>query len=312
MSNTFRAALAAIGGLLVAACGSGGAAEAVDAAPSIDAYTGLCPIPPGAQFVFRTMEISAYEEGRDLTGDDVIDNELGNLPSFVRDELARSIDLGISRGEIMIGLLFEGWELPAPPPAALTAHIFILLDADSPQDPSDNIGGHGRFEIDASRSFDLSCNSLNRFSLAVSDDGVAVSPETSLTFPLGVGEGVLDYQRAVFTLALDATAQPMPGKFTAMVPICAASKVIFPGLDGTLLQNLAANPLLAPYVSIDIDLDDDGLEQILADEDGISGCVDGDSTAYDQADCPCLPMIVDGYSMAQSFDLVSATFVTVR
>jgi hypothetical protein len=96
--------------------------------------------------------------------------------------------------------------------------------------------------------------------------------------------------------------------------LCALSSVPFPGdIPGTILDAFANDSAIGSFVSVDVDVDGDGFEQVVGDGVTIQECIDGDgTTVIDGRDCPCHPSIVDGYSSALGFEIVSARLVGVR
>jgi hypothetical protein len=180
-------------------------------------------------------------------------------------------------------------------------------DVDEPPDPDDDFSGEEPFQADG-RSVDQ-CGEPLSFSL-------------DATLSDGQLEAHLNYY-AVEGMALGGDVQLLGsverGGAAARFFLCGygtARSLGATGLEGsTWLEAVAAGgaafgmPAL-PGVAPDIDLDGDGGEQFVLDEDGrLSSCVDGDGAIIDGRDCWQDPRIADGYSVTFVLSAVPARFV---
>jgi hypothetical protein len=105
--------------------------------------------------------------------------------------------------------------------------------------------------------------------------------------------------------------------YASMGPL-GLSEGIVESNDRSLLEELVAGgsafglPTL-PGVSPDVDLDGDGLERVLLDEEGrVRACVDGDMTIIDGPECFLDDRMADGFSLTFSVTAVPAVFAGRR
>jgi hypothetical protein len=185
------------------------------------------------------------------------------------------------------------------------ASMYVGLDADSPPDPSNN-ADNGKFLVSAEQ-FDVNCNPTTAFDSAVVHNGEIDATATKTDIVVGA-IGTLKFvgtrQTLTPTSADDTTWQGQTGGIELA---CSLSITPFPGPNPASLLDVLANSGIEP----DMDMDHDGLEQIIGDGTTIKQCIDGDGTIIPGRNCPCDPRIADGYSGALQFTLVPATIVGI-
>ena len=302
-------ALAAL--VLFVACGGGGGDDVpADAGPP-DAYMGPCPFPPGFSHVMTEMRFQPADVGADLDGDGDIDNAIGHLPSIVLGGLHDGLDDAIAVGEWM--MIFHATEVDIPPAASdadLGFHVFTGLDVDVPPDPSNNYGGDGRLyaRID---EFDIDCNSITEADQAAMVDYVLTAEKQEWSWALGGTSGTMSLVNGSIVITYASDFRTATGLYTGMTPICSMAHLPFPGeTPGSVLDSFVND--LEPFVSVDMDLDGDGLEQVIGDGETVLECHDGDGTLIPGQDCPCDPRIVDAYSLAFAMKSVTADIIGVK
>ncbi len=306
-------ALFALGAMLacVASCGGGGGDDQpADAAPP-DAYEGPCPVPPGVSNVLTKMRFLSSEYGFDLDGDGEIDNALGGIPQSARDSIHAGLDEGIAVGEWT--MILHITDIDDPPPASdpeVGFTVFTGLDADTPVDPSNNYDGNGEFYI-REGEFDLDCNPMNAVDDASIENHVLTATADSLSFELAQGSGTLMLMNGTYVLTYSDDYFTSTGLYGGMTTLCSMSQLPFPGdTPGSVLDAFAND--LSPYISVDMDLDGDGLEEVVGDGVTVLECIDGDGTEILGPSCACDARIADAYSVTFSTEAIAATVVGVR
>lgn len=293
---------------VVAACGGGGAPFVEDAAAPDAAPVG-CPVPEGTSFVLARIRFMSTG-GFDLDGDGDPDNEIGKLPAPVLDSTQGGIDTAILNGELIVLIHITEWsDPPTPTDPDLTVYAFIGYDADEPANPGNNYGGEGRFLVRPAE-FDVNCGIEARFESASIEDRVLTMKASRLGFPLSTHTGSLEFVRMTLITELDPEYRSGEARAGAVTTLCALHALPFPGdTPGSALDAFVNDPTLSQAVSPDIDMDGDGIEQVIGDGITIERCIDGDGTVVPGRDCPCHPAIADGYSLLLDIDVVSATIV---
>jgi hypothetical protein len=287
------------------ACGGGG--SAVDAGADPDTgFVSTCPVPEGRSFIASRMELLPTGGGFDLTGDGEINNEMGKMPEAARAEISEGLNLSITVGEMILLAHITGWDPPTPDATDVGFYLFIGSDADSPPDPSNNHGGEGEFRVSLGQ-FDLECNPRTEADEVEIAGRVLTARRRTWDFPLTTGTGSVVLVNPVLELAFDESHTSATGRVGMVMTLCSLSAIPFPGLQtGTTLDVIVNEPSLQE-LSVDIDLDDDGLEEVRGDGVTIRDCVDGDGvTVIEGRTCPCHPAIADGYSFAITLEAVPA------
>ena len=296
-----------------AACGDDDAPVEIDATPPmIDAADdGTCRLPAGTAFTSAYFRMLPAKDGYDLDGDDEVDNALGNMPRFaldsINDGFAQSIDDGAF---LAIAYVSEWSDPPTPSDPDVGFHIFGAIDGDEPPDPSNNKELDTPLYVSLSH-FDVNCESTVRADEASITDYELTARRQRWGFPIGDFE--LVFARAIVVATIDETLTSIDGRLGGVIPFCSLSGFAAPGeLPGSALDLLVNNAAIREAVSPDMDLDGDGLEQVIGDGIGILECIDGDGTVISGSDCPCDPAIADGYSFAADLGGPRAMLLGVR
>jgi len=257
------------------------------------------------------MRFLGEESGFDLDGDGEIDNALGQLPQSVRDSIHDGLDHAIEVGEWMMILhLADVDDPPDPNDPDVGFHVFTALDVDVPPDPSNNYGGDGRFYIRVDE-FDLDCNPTTAADEAALADHVLTASSDALLFQLGVGAGTLALVNGTYVLTYSEDFHTSTGLYGGMTTLCSMSQLAFPGdTPGSVLDAFVND--LKDFISVDMDLDGDGLETVVGDGTSVLECIDGDGTIIIGRECPCDARIADAYSVAFSTEAIAATIVGVK
>jgi hypothetical protein len=303
-------ALLAIG--IALGCGGGGDNTA-DAGPP-DAAETLCPVPQGHSRVLSHVRFLPADQGFDLDGDEVIDNEVGKMPDSARDSVHEGMDEALTVGELMMIFHIEDWtEPPTPTDEDIRFHVFSGLDADVPIDPSKKFSGEGKFYVRVGE-FDLNCDSTTEADEATIIERKLVATRSAWSFAITVGAGTMEFRDPRIEQEFDADYYGANGMFGGKATICSLSALAFPGeTPGTVLDAFVNDPIFADAISVDMDIDGDGLEEVVGDGVTILECIDGDGvTVIEGRDCPCHPAMADAYSLAMYLETVPAEIVAVR
>lgn len=299
-------AFASVGG-----CGGSGNDAPTDAGGH-DAFETLCPVPEGRSYICTQWRLQREPAGYDLDADEVIDNELGKLPQSVLDSVHVGLDESLQVGETLQLLHITDWsEPPTPNDEDIGLHIFIGRDADTPSDPSNNYNGDGEFFI-RRNEFDVACNSTTQAEEAALVDRVLTATNEQWAFAISEGTGTMRFTNVILTVTFDADFETAIAECGAMLTLCSLSQVPFPGeTPGTVLDAFANDPTIRESISVDMDRDGDGLEEVVGDGVSILECIDGDGTVIPGRDCPCHPDIADAYSLFLRFPLARAAILGV-
>ena len=294
-----RGALPAL--LLVAAtsaCGGDQGAGAPDAGPAATYSPPECELAFGRALIFSRVVILPEDEGMDITGDGVVDNQLGRIAPLSNPTIVSVIE----NGSGIFLLDFTRWEDAPADDADLDVTFYLGVDADSPPDPSDNTSGAGEFRV-VDRQLDVDCRPLTRVPGRV-QDGVARAESGVWNF-LIEGVGTLTFDHVHLELGFDDQLARYSGQFGTGWTVCSLSHVEGPLFAGGNLLEAVVNDLELP--DPDLDFDGDGLEHVVGDGDGIASCVDGDGTVIEGPDCPCDPRMGDAYSVSVAVEGAAAT-----
>jgi hypothetical protein len=286
--------------LALLGCG-GGAGGTGDAGAGPDAPSQLCIAPPGDTWVVTSLSILGEGEGFDLDGDGEIDNEFGKTPEGARAEIAAGLNTSLEAHEMTVLIHITGWD---PPGAARAPTVAFYMGTD----PT-GLYESGDYHV-WSDQFDLDCNPRNETD-DVEIDGRAVTARRDIwNFPLSTATGSVVMVDPLLQLEFDEAYQRVNGTMGMTVTMCSLSAIPFPGLQAGSTLDVVVNEPSLEVISVDMDLDGDGLEQARGDGVTIRDCVDGDGiTIIDGRSCPCHPAIADGYSFAFGLEATRARIV---
>jgi len=291
---------AALAGLALCACGSGGDSD-TDAGSSLTDAVFVppeCDIDFGFTYVFDSLWQFPEGEGVDIDDDGLPDNHLAKL----RPLFNASLEDGFERGTWIFLMEVTNW---AGPPAEDDDDVSIVVyngfDADSPPNTENDFGGQGEFLVD-SRQLDVRCQPQDiTHGGTIAQRVLHVRPE-EWRFQIE-GIGVFPYVDMRMTAEFAPDFSTFTGRAGGDWPPCGLYKATGPQYVGGNLLGQVVNHFALP--DPDIDRDGHGLEYFVGDGTSIVECVDGDGTILPGPDCACDPRIVDGYSV--SFELTGVT-----
>ncbi|MBI4510561.1 MAG: hypothetical protein HY698_13090 [Deltaproteobacteria bacterium] len=298
----------------VAACTPGpgsspsihGGKQALDSGPpDTDAGGSLgCDYKFGKTFIVSSMGWLESSEGFDLDDDGEVDNNLGRLSGLINPLYESTVKDGV---RLEIFELTPWPESIGEEPIATGAAFFWAIDADEPPDPSNNFYGEGQFKI-VNEQFDVNCSPMSRLDWT-SVHGRRLQGKAD-RFPFVVTwRGTADYRKVVFDGEFDNDFKHLRGRVGAAWTSCSLSVLPWPlDLGSSLLDAFVGIFDIRP----DIDLDGDGLEELITENQRIVACIDGDGkTRIEGKYCACDPRIADGYSVAYFMEMVPAQVVGV-
>jgi hypothetical protein len=260
-----------------------------------------CAVAFGHTYVMDDVELLPAGQGIDLNGDGTIDNALGFLRPLVNPLISSSVKAGTA-----IYLFdLESWDGTSPDDSTIAVAAYTGVDYDDPPDVSNDFGGQGKFDVFDS-DFDVSCKPLSLSSSASLANGyLQVDTPAWRFYTPYVATVNMSHVKTQFQFSPDFSSGS--GMFGASWDACSmeATYLFGPG-SLTILDELLQNS-----AQPDVDIDGDGLEQIVYDGSKITGCVDGDGTKIDGADCVCDPRIVDGFSIGLAIHGVPATIAGI-
>ena len=290
--------------LAVAATGCGGSDHTVTDGGTVDADpndTGCHP-PFGSSFIVSQFQQSAPDNGFDLNGDGKPDNAFAvvGINSNIWNNL-------VSSGSAIF--LFDFGGLPAagtPLTTGASVELAFYLGVSINSDPTTYFTGSGQFLAPASQ-FDVNCKTTASLdTVDVGPSGVVEGHKTMLG--LGVhGLGILQFSKFVLQGTLSADQRTFSGRLGGVADPCGLSQLPSPAGAGSLLGTL----INMDHTQPDIDVDGNGLDQIIGDGQSVVSCKTGDGIDIPGADCACDPRIKDGFSGAFDFSAVPAMIVGV-
>jgi hypothetical protein len=299
--------------LALGACGGDDPGLEVDAAPP-DAPLSNCEVPPGRTFIISKMRIASPEESFDLDGDGEPDGEFGKMPAAAKSIAEDGLNDGIVAGNLTLLIHLAGLpEVPGPDAPDVVVMVFSGIDAETPPNPETNLTGKGEFFVGYDQ-FDVDCTPLSGSDQSGMADWEVSASRTAWEFPLYAGRGTLVFALARFEATLAPDYSGFTARFGGATTLCSLSATPFPGeIMGSVLDALVNDDALSSAMSVDMDLDDDGLEEVVGDGVSVLHCIDGDGvTVIPDKTCPCHPAIVDGYSITWKVEAVPAKIVGIR
>lgn len=293
--------------------------------------------------IFDTMSIASESIGCDFSGDGDPDNALARALGaaatiFINPQLEDQIGSSILIVTELLGLE----DASATTDDSLRTAMFVGVDADS--NDTNNLSGSAEMYI-SSDGFDGMGNPDTSFESAIAGSQLSGGPE-DLQLPLPVGLGITLQMHmhqgriSADTVASSGTLSHMDdGLLCGAVPVSDFAGLELPfmslpitippacdgGDDATLtdfmIGGFSVFGLHIGPEALDVDIDGDGLEQIIIDDTSETGfpcqpvveaCIDGDGTRYEGRDCTTRPEIADGFSAALQFSSVKVNVVGVN
>jgi hypothetical protein len=203
-------------------------------------------------------------------------------------------------------------DLETPSDPDVEVYAFSGEDLDHPDDPSDDFSGQEPF---AMRPSALDGCGEPAYSMPVSVvDGSFIASSGELPVPME--DRVVVIQGAQIEGTLSPGGEEFHASMCGYVPakdMAFATDMGSAGdmtvLEILLLGGAAFGFPEIPGVPPDIDVDGDGLERLVLDEDNhLSSCIDGDRTEILGRDCVFDRRIADGYSMVGRVSGLPAAF----
>ncbi|MBI4508510.1 MAG: hypothetical protein HY698_02660 [Deltaproteobacteria bacterium] len=251
-----------------------------DAAPEF-----ACEESFGDTYVLNKLQFMDPGTGLDINDDAVPDNALGHLGQFVNKGLNDSIRKGTSL--ILLDLIQSGNEL----------FIDYYLGRDWDADSTNNLLGQGEFSV-TPEQFDVDCVPRGRFH-SVTRKGrefTARNDKWTWVYP---GFGTVEFRQVLVHFVFNDDASGFDGNLAGIWTLCGASNTQFSQMNidnMSFLDAMVNNYSLQP----DIDVDGDGIEEVVGDGVRVAKCLDGDGVVLEGRECPCLPQIADGFSVSFS------------
>lgn len=295
MRNTFILA-----SLLALGCGGSKTAAKLDGGVSADLTpdTSGCHPPFGRDYIITKFTMRNAGDGFDLMGDGKPHNALGTLAQFANPKWQDAIIKGYAI------YLLDVRSLAGPPLVegdSPAISFFVGVDADN--DPTNNLGGMGRFYVPAEQ-FDVNCQTTAGFDNVLVHGGQITADKGSVSVvSQGIGSLQFVHVKLISTMNADYTA--ISGALGDISTSCALS-LAPSGINAqSLLDVIVGQFQLQP----DMDLNRDGLDTFSADSNGIVSCTSADGTVIQGHDCPCNAHIHDGYSSAMDFTTAPASIL---
>jgi len=245
------------------------------------------------------------EEACDVDGDGTLDNSVADLGADLAAVFALAFNTlledSFESGERIV--FHAPWidDLRGPSDDDFTSAGFIAWDTDRPADASDDHSGHEPFFAGA-----LSLDSCGEPPYQVEgmrlDRGVISGGTGSLVLPLPPLSARFNVSEVTGVMApLGASFELQACGYIAAQELGGASGTPRSGLSYLEVFLAGGTPLgvhSIPGVQLDIDLDGDGVERILLDDEfHVTTCVDGDATIIEGRDCWRDPRIADAFSL---------------
>jgi hypothetical protein len=253
----------------------------------------------------------------DVDGDGSLDNAVADLGGSMGGVAAMAVDSligGAIEGGHRLLLHFPAVADPAVPEDPEVALLLLeSRDIDDPVDLEDDFSGEEAF-VAIGSTFDGCGEPRHAFRQAVLEDGAFTA--RAGVFPLDLGSLAFAVRGASVELDVAPWGESAEGVVCGYMlarELGAEPGVVEAGdlsaLEDLLAGGAAFGVSWVPGLVPDVDLDGDGLESFLTDEQGhIVTCVDGDTTTIEGRDCYADPRIADGFSIAFEVSAVGATY----
>jgi hypothetical protein len=273
-----------------------------DAAPTSGPLTSVC-----AELAFTTERMC------DLDGDGDLDNVLADLGSPAGDLGVMVLNTFVSgRMDTVTRLIIHMPhvdDLTGPNDDQIFAIITDGTDADEPPDPSDDFLGGETFYVKAEQ-LDPCGEPLQYY-----DDGRIEDGQVTIR-----GDAVpLTLYGDITFFASQVVGRVEPFGESGALSVCLHGTIRVLGqVDADIVEDMSMLELFTaggsvvgipgmPGLTPDVDLDGDGLERLLLDEEGhLASCVDGDHTFVEGRDCWQDDRMADAFSLVVAMSGVSA------
>jgi hypothetical protein len=286
---------------LTAACSAPTHAPPGDAGSDAGATPLLCNPTFGTTYILSAYGLTPPDDGFDLNGDGKPDNVMGNMASFV-NPLWQS---QLARGYALYLLDFLTPISTTTDVPHLDMNFYVGIDADMPPDPSNNLGGMGRFLVPL-QQFDVNCQPTTPWTMQV-QSGVLTGTAPRMDIVVQA-IGTISSTNAVLRDELKADGSGFTGKAGAVASACGLSQIAAPVGSNTLLDVMVNVFELQP----DIDQNHDGMiTHLVGDGTKVTACVTPDGTSVPGIACACDPRVADGFSLCFSHEAVPATIVGI-
>ncbi|HJL19547.1 MAG TPA: DUF4215 domain-containing protein [Sandaracinaceae bacterium LLY-WYZ-13_1] len=287
--------------------------------------------------VMDSLALAGRTEGCDLNGDGTPDNAFARALGLLAAAIGPFIEMAVS-GDNPILLGFVGLDDRAAVDDE-DFRIAWLFGEDADDDPSNNLTGAGEFFV-SPMALNPDGSPVTSIQSRVASSMLVGGPE-DIPIPVGAFPIELKQGRIEGTTVADAgelyqlqdgllcggistSLFSLLGGFAGMAletePPCDEGEpasildLIVAGGSATANFGDMTFPLRFTATAPDLDLDGDGLETFVIEDDGpegcqpvITACIDGDGTRYDGRMCPSNPNMADGYSAAFDFSAIHAT-----
>jgi len=281
-----------------------------------DVADGDIPTGPGPMTLLVQRVGVVTDRLCDLDGDGALDNAVADLGASAGEMAAMVLSTALQSrieetGRIIV-YVSEVADRGTPHDDSVVPIIFDGVDLDDPEDPSDDWSGEEPYYVHENY-LDACGEPLHYFAAGAIDNG-----EISASG----GAVLLDLPGFVplYTAAIMGTIAPgaVAGEFFlcgyGTISDLGASSGLGTAGDLSLLEvMLAGGAALGvdalPGIDPDVDLDGDGIESFVLDDEGrISRCVDGDRTAIEGRDCWQNERMADAMSLTIFVQCTSARF----
>jgi hypothetical protein len=318
MSYSTRLVMASALVALAAGCGDDGGnatdagSDPIDAAgPDAGFNEAACPTAYGPTAVGSTFEVSPAGSGFDLNGDSTIDNNIGGQ-NGLRVLINQSFNNSLNDGSLRTLTELRDLTAVGTDDSTIAVVLYGGVDSDDPAVLDDDFAGDEDYHFARVWVEPETCAPVASVPGSYTA-GVVTGGADSIKFFIASLGGFVDFRLAKLSATVEAdtkgvkTVDAMTAQFGGAIPSCSLARApSSSGFNASALEDI----ILLGGLQSDIDLDNDGLEQVIVDNnEGTLHCIDGDDTMIDGADCACDPRIADAFSIAFDITLVGAAIL---
>jgi len=254
----------------------------------------------------------------DVDGDGTLDNSVAELGSSLAEVFAVAFNALLS-GDLSDGksmVVHYRWieDLAGPSDPNTSAVAYLGMDTDRPADPTDDHSGEEPFYVTG--DYLDACGEPLRVMEGIRlDHGVASGGSGVFALPTSGGNAELVIS------SVSGAMTPLGAEFSLRVCGYASARTLGGQVsmggsvsDLSFLETLLAGGRafgmpMVPGLRPDVDLDGDGLESfVIDDENRITTCIDGDRTVIAGRDCWGDPRMADGFSLTIALEGPRARF----